>query len=216
MNKKGLVYLYLSALSFVVTLLFYFGDFSIVRNISDRIDDFFIQKKIAHKPYKSQNVTMVSIDEKSLRLLGQWPWSRDKIATIINNLNNARVGIIGLDITFAEEDGKSPSVVLKGKKGFSNLEDYDQVLAKAFSQAPVVAGIIMHFEDNNPYHSYFNYPFTPVTPFNNVNTSTLINAQGIISNIPPLQKSAYSTGFLNTFPDERWGDTVCSARYCQR
>ena len=34
-----------------------------------------------------ENITIVDIDEKSLSIIGQFPWRRDAYATILDNLN---------------------------------------------------------------------------------------------------------------------------------
>jgi len=54
------------------------------------------------------NIVIIDIDEKSLKALGQWPWSRDKMAKLLQNLSDLGVAIIGLDVVFAEADSSSP------------------------------------------------------------------------------------------------------------
>ncbi|HOI84044.1 MAG TPA: CHASE2 domain-containing protein, partial [Campylobacterales bacterium] len=78
----------------------------------------------------SKDVVIVDIDEKSLKELGQWPWSRNKFAKVLDNLAANSAGAIGLDIVFAEPDNSSPAKVLK-EIGYdaSNAPDYDRVAA---------------------------------------------------------------------------------------
>src|ERR1700747_2016182 len=53
-------------------------------------------------------IVILDIDEKSLGKLGRWPWSRDKIATLIDKLfNEYGVVIVGFDVVFAEPDDSS-------------------------------------------------------------------------------------------------------------
>ena len=53
-------------------------------------------------------VVIVDIDENSLAEVGRWPWGRDKLATIVNNLfNHYEVDVVGFDIVFAEKDESS-------------------------------------------------------------------------------------------------------------
>src|SRR5258707_1499690 len=49
-------------------------------------------------------VAIVDIDEKSLAKLGQWPWSRTRIADLITNLTKLGAVVIAFDILFAEPD----------------------------------------------------------------------------------------------------------------
>ena len=49
-------------------------------------------------------VVAVVIDEKSLDKEGMWPWSRHKMATLINRLSDDGAKVIGMDIFFTEPD----------------------------------------------------------------------------------------------------------------
>lgn len=49
----------------------------------------------------SDQVVLVTIDPKSLRELGTWPWSRTLHADAITQLNNAGAARIGVDIDFS-------------------------------------------------------------------------------------------------------------------
>ncbi|MEM7562184.1 MAG: adenylate/guanylate cyclase domain-containing protein [Pseudomonadota bacterium] len=53
-------------------------------------------------------IVIVDIDENSLAEIGRWPWSRDKLAVMVNNLfNHYEVDVLGFDIVFAEKDESS-------------------------------------------------------------------------------------------------------------
>jgi serine/threonine-protein kinase len=47
-------------------------------------------------------IAIVAIDEKSIQDLGRWPWSRDKIAGIIDVLTSYDASVIGLNVFFSE------------------------------------------------------------------------------------------------------------------
>ncbi len=51
----------------------------------------------------SQDITIITIDEKSIELYGQWPWKRDVLAGVIEELRAAEVGVIVLPILFSEK-----------------------------------------------------------------------------------------------------------------
>lgn len=149
------------------------------------------------------NILIIDIDEKSLQALGQWPWSRDKVAVILNNLTQSGAGIIGLDVVFAEEDASSPVKILQSLGiDSSGLVDYDTLLAQTLENSPVVAGYVFAMQEDGvtphgspasraivierekPEHSYLPKPYRAIL------------------NIPLLQQSAYSSGYFNTLPDE--------------
>jgi adenylate cyclase len=52
----------------------------------------------------SQDIAVVTIDEKAIEKYGQWPWNRSVLGDIIGQLRKAEVGIIVLPILFSEED----------------------------------------------------------------------------------------------------------------
>ena len=54
---------------------------------------------------QDKRIVIVDIDEKSLKEQGHWPWSRDKLARLVDMLFD-RYGIdaLGFDVVFAEKD----------------------------------------------------------------------------------------------------------------
>ena len=53
-------------------------------------------------------IVIVDIDENSLAEVGRWPWSRDKLGTLIDNLfDHYEVDVAAFDIVFAEKDESS-------------------------------------------------------------------------------------------------------------
>jgi adenylate cyclase len=53
-------------------------------------------------------VVIVDIDEKSLAEIGRWPWGRDRLARLLDELfNYYKVAIVGFDVVFAEPDESS-------------------------------------------------------------------------------------------------------------
>ncbi|MEZ5645340.1 MAG: adenylate/guanylate cyclase domain-containing protein [Burkholderiaceae bacterium] len=60
-------------------------------------------------------VVIVDIDEKSLAEQGQWPWPRDRVARLVDELFDRQgIRVLGLDTVFAEPDESA---------GFSRLRD---------------------------------------------------------------------------------------------
>ncbi len=147
-----------------------------------------------------QRIMIVDVDEKSLKSLGQWPWSRNKIATILENLTNSGAAIIGLDMVFAEKDSSSPiNIAKEANISIENLPDFDSILANTLSQTPTIAGFVFNFENNIK-----NEPPSNDAMFiqhGKDEQEHLFKAQGITTNVPILQQSAYSSGSFNTLPD---------------
>ena len=55
-----------------------------------------------------ERIVIVDVDEKSLSEVGRWPWSRHKLATLVDELiDRQKVVLIGFDVVFAEADDSS-------------------------------------------------------------------------------------------------------------
>ena len=48
-------------------------------------------------------VAIVAIDDKSIKAIGRWPWSRQEITRLLEVLGRAEAKVIGFDIIFAEK-----------------------------------------------------------------------------------------------------------------
>jgi len=168
------------------------------QSLDSRLHDFLFILRGEQTP--SGDVVIIDIDEKSLEMYGQWPWSRDVVAKLINNLTFGGAGIIGLDIVFAEADKTSPiHIANKLNIPANDLEDYDDLLAKTILSSPVIGGYFFNF-DKNTTHA----PSIPAIVLEKgvPEKTHIIHSEGITLNIEPIQSAFYSTGFFNNTPDE--------------
>jgi adenylate cyclase len=175
---------------FVITLLIvlffitlYIFNPSILDTLDKKIKDSFFT--LRGDISTTNMITIVNIDEKSLSQFGQWPWNRKIIAQIVQNLTNANVGIIGYDIFFPENDGRN-------KKN-------DFVFANTLKSSPSILGIMFYFDKNVSKNTLPNIPAIFIQK--NFEKEFLPIAKGYLANIPILQESVYSSGFVNVIPD---------------
>ncbi len=149
-----------------------------------------------------ENIIIVDIDERSLKALGQWPWSRDKVAILLQNLSDYGVGMIGLDVVFAEPDNSSPKKILqKLNLSYDGVVDYDEVLANTIAQTPTIVGYVFAMQEDSIAPG--NSPKTNgiVVERNKPEKSYLLKPYRAILNIDTIEQSAYSSGYFNTVPD---------------
>ena len=68
----------------------------------------------AFTPKRVENVPIViiDVDELSLKKEGRWPWSRAKLAALVQALQKQQVRLIGFDVVFSEEELNPVSQVL--------------------------------------------------------------------------------------------------------
>ncbi|HEY6509151.1 MAG TPA: CHASE2 domain-containing protein, partial [Vicinamibacterales bacterium] len=143
-------------------------------------------------PLPSNQVVVVDVDEKSLAAIGQWPWRRDVVATLITRLRDLGATAIGVDVIFPEPD-----------RDAATPRSPDQMLADTLEGGRTVLGYAMRFDEGaEGSGSCVQHPLglAVVTPPGH-DTSPLFHATGAICSLPILNKAAGRSGFLNAAPD---------------
>ena len=101
-----------------------------------------------------ERIVIVDVDEKSLAEIGRWPWGRNRVAALMDELLvRQQVAVVGFDFVFPEADESSglkqlrqlATGGLKDQAGFrekvNQLEsslDYDAAFARSIENRPVV------------------------------------------------------------------------------
>jgi adenylate cyclase len=98
-------------------------------------------------------VTIVDLDDESLRRIGQWPWPRTRLAKLLERIAAGGAAAIAFDVVFAEPDRSSPEQalelwpatleVLALRDSVAVLPSHDSIFADAIGQAPVVTGFVL-------------------------------------------------------------------------
>src|SRR5918994_3858322 len=106
---------------------------------------FDLYQRWAPRSFESMPVRVIDIDEASLRQFGQWPWPRDRLATLVDKLSEMGASAIAFDILFAEPDRLSPRNVVRDVRGIDpellrQLPDNDEIFARSIAGTPVVLG----------------------------------------------------------------------------
>ncbi len=106
-------------------------------------DRFFdIRMKMTLDPKKIDNrIVLAAIDDHSLNKIGRWPWTRTKIAELINKLNTYSAKIIAFDVFFSEPElacnKESPDVALKNSIiNFQNTQGRKVILPYSVEPNP--------------------------------------------------------------------------------
>ena len=153
-------------------------------------------------------VIIVDIDEASLAQYGQWPWPRTMIAQLITHLGHAGVQAIGFDMVFPEPDRMSPRHIAEELVGLDprtkdqlvRMPDHDMMLAKTFSQMPVVvAQSALPTEMRNETDSAPRKP--PIAEMGGNPRPYLLNYPGLLRTIPELEDAAAGHGVITLSPE---------------
>ncbi|MBQ4858403.1 adenylate/guanylate cyclase domain-containing protein [Pseudoalteromonas sp. MMG007] len=153
-----------------------------------------------------ESVVIIDIDDKSMAEQGRFPWSRSKIAELVNKLTEAGVIVIAFDIFFSEPEinpisqieSQFPNFINSNKLKVSEVKqkiDADSKLAKALSNNDTVLGFLL----NNDAHQHTNpLPSSSVYWALNDQKNSQFNVfSGAAVNIPTLQNNASGNGFIN-------------------
>ena len=180
-----------------------------VKNFDYKIYDFSKEFIDSYKNTKSKsNVVIVDIDENSLEKIGQWPWSRVILASLISKINSASPSTIAIDIIFPEKDRTSPSQIQYFYKNYFNidinvtgiphdLQDNDAIFADVLKSTKSVLSFYLSKENISSRSYKVNSKLEMPS-----NSFSLQNYPYALHNTSTLSKGVEDFGFINTNIDE--------------
>lgn len=163
-----------------------------------------------------ERIVVVDIDEQSLARVGRWPWSRDKVALLLDRLfDEHHVALLGFDVVFAEPDTSSGLVrlqslarnELKDVPAFAEhlhrlapSLDFDARLAKALANRPVVLGYYFTSDRDGLTSGVLPAPVMDVAALQG-RPIRFTSWTGYGANLPELSAAAPVAGFFNPIVD---------------
>lgn len=109
-------------------------------------------------------IVIVDIDEKSLKEEGRWPWSRDRLALLMDKLfDRDGIAVVGFDVVFAEKDDSSGYKVLQqlGHGPLKGVPQFRSALEKLRPELDYDARFAASLKNRNTVLGYY---FTNSTP----------------------------------------------------
>ncbi|MBW8330015.1 MAG: adenylate/guanylate cyclase domain-containing protein [Thiobacillus sp.] len=163
-------------------------------------------------------VAILDIDEASLKSVGRWPWSRDTMSTLVEQLfDRYGVAAVGFDVVFAEPDTSSGLDILKqlaqrdlaGSRDFrAALEqlaprlDYDARFARVLAERPLSLGYYFIPQGYGDARTgALPPPSLPVDVFGTLQPG-MPPPTGYGANLATFQQAAQGAGFFNMRADE--------------
>ena len=164
-------------------------------------------------------VVILDIDERSLKAEGRWPWSRDKVALLVNKLfETQKVAVVGFDMVFAEPDNSSGLPILQAiaqgplqeNKDYINtlseltpLLDFDQQFSESLQNQKTILGF--YFTSKEDEQGINITGALPRPTFNFIEfidrEIPFITANGYGGNMEIFQTSAADGGHFNPLYD---------------
>ena len=185
-----------------------------VQFLQFRVYDHFLRTNPRDK--SSDIPVVVTLDEKTIREFGQWPWPRYRMALLAEKIKRLAPASMGFDVMFPEPDRTSPAVFqeelfrdLKVRVEMTglpdDLRDNDQLLARVLDQGPFVLSYAFLFSSHAPPSKECLIPplkTALIAPSGGWNPADhLMEADGAICTLQVLSRAAMGSGFANTLPD---------------
>ena len=167
---------------------------------------------ITKREASDHKIAIIDIDEKSIINEGRFPWSRKKVASLIERLGEAGAIVIAFDVVFSEKEenpvarinqsvpqGLLTPISSQQWQSIASMADADQVMANAMAQYDVVLGFF--FQDEAAYKNGQLPPPVFQVPIEWQDKLVVTQRPGYTANIAGLQSHAGGGGFVTMFPD---------------
>lgn len=160
-------------------------------------------------------VVIVAIDETSLNEVGRWPWSRDILARMVDQLyERYEAHTVGFDVVFAERDESSGLGVLQqlaegplsDNSGFLDRYralvpelDRDRTFARALEGRNTVLGFFFRnrIDPESDGSVGMLPPALDASGDANLDQLPIVSPEGYGANLPVLQQAAMGGGFFD-------------------
>ncbi|MDO8278262.1 MAG: adenylate/guanylate cyclase domain-containing protein [Burkholderiaceae bacterium] len=190
--------------------------------VLQRLDDIIYDARLRATMPRSldERIVIVDIDEKSLAEVGRWPWGRNKLGGLIEELfDRQNAAMVGFDVVFAEADESSglkrlrqlAQGELREQAGFAQrieqmqgMLDYDAVFARSLEKRNVVLGYYFTSDRDGRKSGVLPAPVMQ-KPALKGRPIKFTSWNGYGANIEQLARAAPMAGFFNSITE---GDGV--------
>ena len=157
-------------------------------------------------------IVIVDVDEKSLAEIGRWPWGRDKLAALADELfDNQHAAVVGFDMLFAEPDTSSGLPALERlaagsppiAAAIAPLRaglDFDARFARALQDRNVVLGYYLANARDGRRTGLLPAPVFDAALLQG-KPIAFTQWDGYAANLPLLARAAPVAGYFNNVPD---------------
>lgn len=177
-----------------------------------RLDHAFLDTflKYSASGQRARDTVVVDIDDVSLSAVGQWPWPRYRVASLIQRIAAHQPAAIGLDVLFPEADRSSlVNIQHTFKRDFGidvafsgvpdGLLDNDGYLGYEMARAGVVGSNYFYFDHTNTADTRAG---ESLVFGGRTDLLSLTHATGVLLNAGEIASQTKVSGFVNNRPDE--------------
>jgi adenylate cyclase len=163
-------------------------------------------QRIAPEKYNPDlPVRIVDIDEKSLAMIGQWPWPRTIVRDLLLGLASKGAAVVAFDVLFAEPDRTSIEAIVKQlppdqasavAAATAGQPSNDELFAEALKETPSVLSIALGDGLSTTLQPKAGFAFGGDDP-----RPFLLAFNAASQNLPELQEAAHGIGAFNWVAD---------------
>jgi adenylate cyclase len=171
-----------------------------------RVGVFDSYQRLVPRAYQPLPVRIVDIDDDSLAQIGQWPWSRARLALLVRKVQEMGAAAVALDIVLAEPDRTAPKALAAAwpdtpewqgaKDQLARLPDPDLELAAALGTLPSVTAFAGAQRRQGVPRLAASMAFAGDDP-----SAALPAFTGAVASLPELERAASGNGAVNTVPE---------------
>lgn len=183
-----------------------------------RLDDvlYDVRLRITAPRMLDERIVIVDIDERSLAEVGRWPWGRDRLAALTNELfERQRIATLGFDLVFGEPDRSSgldalrqlarrqpngDTVLADTVRELAPVLDNDRLFADALRGRNVVLGCYLTSDRRGFRHGVLPAPVLDREALA-AQPLALSRWDGYGGNLPLIAQAAASAGCFNAIVD---------------
>ena len=163
-------------------------------------------QRLAPEPYDPNlPIRIVDIDEKSLSMIGQWPWPRTTVRDLVLALTSKGAAVVAFDVLFAEPDRTSMEAIVKQlppeeakavTAAMTGRPSNDELFAAALKDTPSVLSVALGEGPGTtlPAKAGFAFGGDDPRPF-------LLGFSGVTRNLPEFEDAARGIGAFNWVAD---------------
>jgi adenylate cyclase len=163
-------------------------------------------QRLAPEPYDPNlPIRIVDIDEKSLSVIGQWPWPRTTVRDLLLALTSKGAAVVAFDVLFAEPDRTSLEAIVKQlpaaeaaavTAAMAGRPSNDELFAAALKDTPSVLSVVLGEGANTTVPAKAGYAFAGDDP-----RPFLLGYNEASRNLPEFEDAARGIGAFNWVAD---------------
>src|SRR6266566_6225758 len=150
-------------------------------------------------------IRIVDIDEKSLSMIGQWPWPRTTVRDLLSELASKGAAVVAFDVLFAEPDRTSLEAIVKQlpaseasaiTAAMAERPSNDALFAAALKDTPSVLSVVLGEGASTTVQAKSGFAFAGDDP-----RQFLQTFNGATRNLSGLEDAARGIGAFNWVAD---------------